>query len=105
MSLAILRCSAFVCLTTLLAAGCLPFGESGGMGEGIGDAIATIVRTHAINETEFSMGEWASSRIGGIRNYKYSTNMVRSFPNIYLLSSSMCLPVPSPSSKSGFRLR
>lgn len=35
-----------------------------------------MIRMHSINETEFSMGEWASSRTNGIRNYRYSRNMV-----------------------------
>ncbi|KAM0746933.1 hypothetical protein T439DRAFT_329204 [Meredithblackwellia eburnea MCA 4105] len=55
--------------------GCLGWGEAGGMGEGWGDFFATMIRMHSINETEFSMGEWASSRKNGIRNYKYSRNM------------------------------
>ena len=35
-----------------------------------------MIRMHSVNETEFSMGEWASSRAGGIRNFRYSRNMV-----------------------------
>ncbi|KAK4701068.1 extracellular elastinolytic metalloproteinase, partial [Phenoliferia sp. Uapishka_3] len=55
--------------------GCLGWGEAGGMGEGWGDFFATMIRMHSVNETEFSMGEWASSRANGIRNYRYSRNM------------------------------
>lgn len=54
--------------------GCLGWGEAGGAGEGWGDWFATIIRMHASNETDFSMGEWASNRDGGIRNYRYSRN-------------------------------
>ncbi|KAL8280180.1 hypothetical protein RQP46_007510 [Phenoliferia psychrophenolica] len=54
---------------------CLGWGEAGGMGEGWGDFFATMIRMHSVNETEFSMGEWASSRANGIRNYRYSRNM------------------------------
>lgn len=35
-----------------------------------------MIRMGSENATEFSMGEWASSRVGGIRNYVYSTNLV-----------------------------
>lgn len=52
--------------------GCLGWGEAGGMGEGWGDALATLIRMHDANITTFSMGEWASGRAGGIRNYPYS---------------------------------
>ncbi|KAI5476506.1 Extracellular metalloproteinase 4 [Pseudohyphozyma bogoriensis] len=55
--------------------GCLGWGEAGGMGEGWGDFFSVLVRQHNLNETEFSMGEWASARTNGIRNYKYSRNM------------------------------
>lgn len=46
------------------------------MGEGYGDALASIIRVHAKEESPLTMGEWASFRKGGIRNYPYSTNMV-----------------------------
>ncbi|KAM0793234.1 hypothetical protein ACM66B_000698 [Microbotryomycetes sp. NB124-2] len=54
---------------------CLGWGEAGGMGEGWGDALATLIRMHDVNVSDYTMGEWASSRSGGIRNYPYSTNM------------------------------
>lgn len=70
--------------------GCLGWGEAGGMGEGWGDFFATMIRMHNANETEFAMGEWASGRPGGIRLFKYSTNMVRApllpFYSLLLLS-------------------
>jgi extracellular elastinolytic metalloproteinase len=56
--------------------GCLGWGESGGMGEGWGDFMATSIRaTLSPNTTDWSMGEWAATRVGGIRNYVYSLNM------------------------------
>ncbi|QRW10241.1 extracellular metalloproteinase MEP [Ceratobasidium sp. AG-Ba] len=54
--------------------GCLGWGESGGMGEGWGDFLATTIRSTK-NYTDFSMGSWASNQAKGIRNYVYSTNM------------------------------
>ncbi|KAL1916447.1 uncharacterized protein VTP21DRAFT_5638 [Calcarisporiella thermophila] len=55
--------------------GCLGWGESGGMGEGWGDFIATILRMRPeFNSTvEFGMGEYANGG-QGIRKYKYSTS-------------------------------
>lgn len=53
--------------------GCLGWGESGGMGEGWGDFIATTARAHK-NYEDFPMGAWAANQPGGIRNYPYSTN-------------------------------
>ncbi|WVQ83171.1 hypothetical protein IAT38_005310 [Cryptococcus sp. DSM 104549] len=60
--------------------GCLGYGEAGGMGEGWGDALATLIRQieeHKLfsNGTDtFSMGAWAANTDRGIRNYKYATN-------------------------------
>ncbi|ORX33984.1 putative extracellular elastinolytic metallo proteinase precursor [Kockovaella imperatae] len=60
--------------------GCLGFGEAGGMGEGWGDAIATLIRQieehkSFSNGTDvYSMGSWAANRELGIRHYKYSTD-------------------------------
>ncbi|WVO16637.1 hypothetical protein L204_104316 [Cryptococcus depauperatus] len=60
--------------------GCLGWGEAGGMGEGWGDAIATLVRqveehkNFKNNLDVFAMGAWAANSEKGIRNYKYSTN-------------------------------
>ena len=60
--------------------GCLGWGEAGGMGEGWGDAIATIIR-QVVEHKQFEdgkdvypMGAWAANQAGGIRNYAYSTN-------------------------------
>jgi extracellular elastinolytic metalloproteinase len=50
------------------------------MGEGWGDAIATLIRQidehkNFRNGTDvYAMGAWAANRDTGIRNYKYSTN-------------------------------
>jgi extracellular elastinolytic metalloproteinase len=52
---------------------CLGWGESGGMGEGWGDFLATTIR--AVEKyQDYAMGEWAANRPGGIRNYVYSLN-------------------------------
>ncbi|KAG6372553.1 extracellular elastinolytic metallo proteinase [Boletus reticuloceps] len=53
--------------------GCLGWGESGGMGEGWGDYIATSVRSTS-TYTDYPMGAWAANRADGIRNYPYSTD-------------------------------
>lgn len=54
--------------------GCLGWGESGGMGEGWGDALASIIRRTGAAPHDWPMGSWASNRVKGIRNYPYSTN-------------------------------
>jgi extracellular elastinolytic metalloproteinase len=67
--------------------GCLGWGESGGMGEGWGDFLATTIRSvkdrvsdakasdDGLGEPrDYPMGSWASNRAGGIRNFVYSTN-------------------------------
>ncbi|KAF7760739.1 hypothetical protein Agabi119p4_10148 [Agaricus bisporus var. burnettii] len=51
--------------------GCLGWGESGGMGEGWGDFLATTIRSNR-NYSDYSMGAWAANSITGIRHYKYS---------------------------------
>ena len=53
--------------------GCLGWGESGGMGEGWGDFLATTIRSNA-NYSDYPMGAWAANRENGIRNYPYSLN-------------------------------
>ncbi|TFK97486.1 Fungalysin metallopeptidase-domain-containing protein [Pterulicium gracile] len=53
--------------------GCLGWGESGGMGEGWGDYLATTIRSTK-KYKDYPMGAWAANREGGIRNYVYSTN-------------------------------
>jgi extracellular elastinolytic metalloproteinase len=54
--------------------GCLGWGESGGMGEGWGDFLATTIRS-VKSYSDYSMGSWAANETDGIRNYVYSTNM------------------------------
>lgn len=51
--------------------GCLGWGESGGMGEGWGDFLATTIRSNS-NYSDYAMGAWAANRETGIRNYIYS---------------------------------
>ncbi|GAA5826953.1 hypothetical protein JCM11251_002178 [Rhodosporidiobolus azoricus] len=55
--------------------GCLGWGEAGGMGEGWGDFLATTIRMHDPNLTDYDMGAWASNRKNGIRYYRYSRDM------------------------------
>ncbi|GAA5891103.1 hypothetical protein JCM6882_006420 [Rhodosporidiobolus microsporus] len=55
--------------------GCLGWGEAGGMGEGWGDFLATTIRMHDPNITDYDMGAWASNRKNGIRYYRYSRDM------------------------------
>lgn len=52
--------------------GCLGWGESGGMGEGWGDFLATVIRSTS-TYSDYPMGAWAANRDKGIRNYVYST--------------------------------
>ena len=52
---------------------CLAFGEGGGMGEGWGDFLATMIRANE-NYSDYPMGAWAANTDKGIRNYPYSTN-------------------------------
>jgi extracellular elastinolytic metalloproteinase len=51
--------------------GCLGWGESGGMGEGWGDFLATTIRSNKVY-SDYAMGSWAANRPNGIRNYPYS---------------------------------
>ncbi|RDB21981.1 Extracellular metalloproteinase MEP [Hypsizygus marmoreus] len=53
--------------------GCLGWGESGGMGEGWGDFLATTIRSNK-EYSDYAMGAWAANRDAGIRNYIYSLN-------------------------------
>jgi len=53
--------------------GCLGWGESGGMGEGWGDFVASTIRSTS-NYTDLPMGAWAANTPDGIRNYPYSTD-------------------------------
>jgi len=54
-----------------LNSNCLGWGESGGMGEGWGDFLATSIRSTK-NYSDYPMGAWAANRPGGIRNFPYS---------------------------------
>jgi extracellular elastinolytic metalloproteinase len=53
--------------------GCLGWGESGGMGEGWGDFLATTIRSNH-TYSDYAMGAWAANRETGIRNFVYSTD-------------------------------
>ncbi|KDQ09747.1 hypothetical protein BOTBODRAFT_137541 [Botryobasidium botryosum FD-172 SS1] len=57
-----------------LNSGCLGWGESGGMGEGWGDFLATTIRSTK-NYSDYAMGSWAANQEGGIRNFIYSTDL------------------------------
>jgi extracellular elastinolytic metalloproteinase len=56
---------------------CLSVTESGGMGEGWGDFMATAIRTKESNtrETDYPMGAWVYNNPKGIRLYPYSTSL------------------------------
>ena len=56
---------------------CLGWGESGGMGEGYGDTIATFLRTTAndTRKTDFAMGAYSANDPEGLRRYVYSTSL------------------------------
>ncbi|KAE8327254.1 extracellular metallo proteinase mep [Aspergillus sergii] len=56
---------------------CLNALESGGMGEGWGDFMATAIRLKAgdTHSTDYTMGEWAANKKGGIRAYPFSTSL------------------------------
>ncbi|KAI8388314.1 Fungalysin metallopeptidase-domain-containing protein [Radiomyces spectabilis] len=62
---------------------CLGWGEAGGMGEGWGDFIATIIRMKSsyTRDIDFGMGGWANGD-EGIRKYKYSTSNITN-PSTY----------------------
>lgn len=64
--------------------GCLPSGESGGMGEGWGDFFATAVRLQPddTRATTYAMGDWVYNNPAGIRAYPYSTSLTTN-PHTY----------------------
>lgn len=65
--------------------GCLGWGESGGMGEGWGDFLATTIRSNR-NYSDYAMGAWAANTDKGIRNYIYSlVRGSRYFAFLYIL--------------------
>ncbi|KKA27194.1 hypothetical protein TD95_002117 [Thielaviopsis punctulata] len=57
--------------------GCLNTYESGGMGEGWGDFMATALRVKKTDtrSVDFPMGEWIANDPAGIRSYLYSTSL------------------------------
>ncbi|SCV47194.1 probable extracellular elastinolytic metalloproteinase precursor [Fusarium fujikuroi] len=57
--------------------GCLPGGESGGMGEGWGDFMATAIHTTSKDSRSSNkvMGDWVYNNAAGIRAYPYSTSL------------------------------
>lgn len=61
--------------------GCLGWGESGGMGEGWGDFLATTIRSHE-KYSDYPMGAWAAGQVNGIRYFPYSTNITTN-PSTY----------------------
>jgi extracellular elastinolytic metalloproteinase len=61
--------------------GCLGWGESGGMGEGWGDFLATTIRSTR-NYSDYAMGAWAANTENGIRHYIYSLNETTN-PSVY----------------------
>jgi extracellular elastinolytic metalloproteinase len=56
---------------------CLNALESGGMGEGWGDFMATAIRLKAndTSKTDYTMGAWAANDPKGIRKHPYSTSL------------------------------
>ncbi|KAJ2697863.1 hypothetical protein FB645_005801 [Coemansia sp. IMI 203386] len=54
---------------------CLDYGESGGMGEGWGDVISTILRLNSTHsrQTDFVLGKYSYGK--SIRRYPYSTSL------------------------------
>jgi extracellular elastinolytic metalloproteinase len=65
-----------------LNSGCLPWGESGGMGEGWGDWFATLLRMRKEyrNTIEFGMGDYSAT--SGIRPFPYSRSF-KTNPHTY----------------------
>ncbi|CAE6530047.1 unnamed protein product [Rhizoctonia solani] len=55
-------------------AACLDSGESGGMGEGWGDFLATTIRS-TNGDHGLAMGSWVFDNANGLRRYPYSANM------------------------------
>ncbi len=69
--------------------GCLGWGESGGMGEGWGDFLATTIRSTS-NYSDYAMGAWAANRPNGIRNYPYSLVRLSPFDVFRMNTQSFC---------------
>ncbi|KAF8197083.1 extracellular elastinolytic metallo proteinase [Pholiota molesta] len=81
--------------------GCLGWGESGGMGEGWGDFLATTIRSNK-NYSDYAMGAWAANRDNGIRNYVYSLDEEIN-PSTYKTLDKPGYWVCTLSEKSGLR--
>ncbi|KAF9880551.1 extracellular elastinolytic metalloproteinase [Colletotrichum karsti] len=64
--------------------GCLSALESGGMGEGWGDFMATAIRLKPADTRakDYSMGAWVNNNPAGIRSVLYSTSLTTT-PNTY----------------------
>jgi extracellular elastinolytic metalloproteinase len=63
---------------------CLTALESGGMGEGWGDFMATAIRLKPADtrSKNYPMGAWADNNAAGIRKYVYSTSLTTN-PHVY----------------------
>ncbi|WEW61510.1 Extracellular metalloproteinase 9 [Emydomyces testavorans] len=72
---------------------CLNGLESGGMGEGWGDFMATLIRLKRgdTRSKDYTMGDWSANRPGGIRQYPYSTNL-RTNPLVYTSNNQLREP-------------
>ncbi|KAH7121776.1 extracellular metallo proteinase MEP [Dactylonectria estremocensis] len=72
---------------------CLSGTESGGMGEGWGDFMATAIRVKAADtrSKNFVMGSWVYNNAAGIRAYPYSTSLTTNpytYKSVNTLASS-----------------
>jgi extracellular elastinolytic metalloproteinase len=69
---------------------CLTALESGGMGEGWGDFMATAIRLKAADtrSKSYPMGAWINNSPAGIRAYPYSTSLTTN-PHVYTDANGM----------------
>jgi extracellular elastinolytic metalloproteinase len=69
---------------------CLTALESGGMGEGWGDFMATAIRLKAADTRtkSYPMGAWINNSPAGIRAYPYSTSLSTN-PHVYTDANGM----------------
>jgi extracellular elastinolytic metalloproteinase len=69
---------------------CLTALESGGMGEGWGDFMATAIRLKAADTRakSYPMGAWINNSPAGIRAYPYSTSLTTN-PHVYTDANGM----------------
>ncbi|KAG8694845.1 Fungalysin/Thermolysin Extracellular metalloproteinase 5 [Ceratobasidium sp. 394] len=61
--------------------GCLLSGESGGLGEGWSDFIATTVRSTS-TYSDYLIGAWTANSTSGIRHFPYALNLIQN-PAMY----------------------